>query len=1092
MASLETLWRARPQATLDDLLHLHRAGGAMPSAEGGGEAAADGAAELEPVDPVLLQYEDGYHYQNVFAPLVKLEADEDRRVKEGLKQEQVAVRWEAVGGSSGGGSSSGAKHLAHFRFARPDSDLKLMPGDEMRLKLPSLATQLGLTAQLERAVAQQKKHAAARRQRWGGDAAARDDGVQDDTGFGAGADAGDSAWSAVGVVRDVLDGEVTLEMLEHVDDAGAAGGAGGRGKGGRHGGGAESETSLPLHVTTGYIVELVWRSVTYDRMQMALREFAVNERAVSASIYHTLLGHRVDPVLLKSTHLPPDGRLHAPGLPELNASQATAVRAVLQKPLSLIQGPPGTGKTVTSATLVYWMSRQKMGQVLVAAPSNVAVDHLTEKIALTGLKVVRVCARSRESVASSVAHLTLHSMLQTLGTATRPALKALLAAKQSHGELSAADEKKLRTLTREAEREILAAADVICTTCAGAGDKRFSGLRFQQVLIDEATQACEPECLIPVVYGAKQLILVGDHCQLGPVIMYKRAATAGLAQSLFERLIMLGIRPTRLQVQYRMHPSLSEFSSNTFYEGSLQNGVTQADRTSPYEIAWPIASKPMYFYVSTGPEEISGSGTSFLNRAEAGIVERIVTSFLRAGVTPGQIGVITPYEGQRAYTVAYMTQHGALKASLYHDIEVASVDSFQGREKDYIILSCVRSNEHQGIGFLKDPRRLNVALTRAKYGLVIIGNPRVLAKQPLWHLLLTHFKASECLVEGALNNLKHSTMHLPPSRKPYVPRTNMLIQAAMAAHAAADAADEAAAHAAANAHLLWPSLKGVPGSGGIGGEEQTEQQQAAAMAAAATGASSAAGDFSAIGASESDAPGTGGVSSAGFAATDSSGGNGGVLLLASSSGPGANSNANPHGIPQYGYQPGVFSPMGGLGGSMWQTQSLAGPDGAVGAPGLSGSSLLGPGPLAGLGSLGPSSGPANLLGLSGSAGGGALGMGGLGGMVGGGGSGAGSLGLPGLQFGMGMGLGLAPFAFGVAASAAPQSAAGSASAPLGSAALNTAASAVAASSGGISGVAATNLYASVVAQGSAVAGNKKSRKLAEENAKAVAGAAKAK
>ena len=105
-----------------------------------------------------------------------------------------------------------------------------------------------------------------------------------------------------------------------------------------------------------------------------------------------------------------------------------------------------------------------------------------------------------------------------------------------------------------------------------------------------------------------------------------------------------------------------------------------------------------------------------------------MTKFFKSGVVPGQIGVVTPYEGQRSYIVNYMQYNGSLKKDLYKEIEVASVDAFQGREKDYIILSCVRSNEHQGIGFLNDPRRLNVALTRAKYGVVILGNPKVLSK----------------------------------------------------------------------------------------------------------------------------------------------------------------------------------------------------------------------------------------------------------------------------------------------------------------------------------------------------------------------------
>jgi regulator of nonsense transcripts 1 len=173
----------------------------------------------------------------------------------------------------------------------------------------------------------------------------------------------------------------------------------------------------------------------------------------------------------------------------------------------------------------------------------------------------------------------------------------------------------------------------------------------------------------------------------------------------------------------------------------------------------------MFFYQNLGQEEISSSGTSFLNRTEASNVEKIVTKFFKAGVVPGQIGIITPYEGQRSYIVNYMQFNGSLKKDLYKEIEVASVDAFQGREKDYIILSCVRSNEHQGIGFLTDPRRLNVALTRAKYGVVILGNPKVLSKHPLWHYLLTHYKEKNCLVEGPLSNLQPSMIQFSKPRR---------------------------------------------------------------------------------------------------------------------------------------------------------------------------------------------------------------------------------------------------------------------------------------------------------------------------------------
>lgn len=203
-----------------------------------------------------------------------------------------------------------------------------------------------------------------------------------------------------------------------------------------------------------------------------------------------------------------------------------------------------------------------------------------------------------------------------------------------------------------------------------------------RVLIDEATQATEPECMLPVLKGAKQVILVGDHCQLGPVIMCKDASTAGLSQSLFERLVGLGTRPIRLQVQYRMHPCLSVFPSMSFYEGSLQNGVSVTERTfTNVNFPWPVQNKPMFFYHSSGKEEISASGTSYLNRTEAANIEKVVTCFMKAGIKPTQLGVITPYEGQRAYICSYMQRAGVIKQSLYKSIEVASVDSFQGREK---------------------------------------------------------------------------------------------------------------------------------------------------------------------------------------------------------------------------------------------------------------------------------------------------------------------------------------------------------------------------------------------------------------------------
>ncbi len=372
-------------------------------------------------------------------------------------------------------------------------------------------------------------------------------------------------------------------------------------------------------------------------MQSAMKTFAVDDTSLTGYLYHKLLGHEVEMQTFRAPRSLAGVGLSVPGLPELNPSQLAAVKGVLQQPLSLIQGPPGTGKTVTSASIVYHLVKQNTGQVLVTAPSNIAVDHLTEKISATGLKVVRLAAKSREAVASTVEHLSLHTMIKGLDN---PDLRKLVQLKEDQGELSSQDEKRFKALKRHAERELLQAADVICTTCVGSGDPRLSNFRFRMVLIDEATQATEPECLISIVQGAKHVVMVGDHMQLGPMVMNKKAAKAGLNQSLFDRLLRLQHRPFRLRVQYRMHPCLSEFPSNMFYEGELQNGVSTSDRIMKHvAFPWPDPQKPTFFYISLGAEEISSSGTSYLNRTEASHCEKCVTHFLKAGVQPSQIGM---------------------------------------------------------------------------------------------------------------------------------------------------------------------------------------------------------------------------------------------------------------------------------------------------------------------------------------------------------------------------------------------------------------------------------------------------------------------
>jgi regulator of nonsense transcripts 1 len=709
IARLEEMWKENANATVQDL--------------------EKGAGVDDEPAPVLLRYEDAYQYQNVFGPLVKIEADYDRKVKEAQSQDNLVVRWDL---------GLNNKHLASFVLPKLElGDVKLAVGDEMRLRY---------VGELR------------------------------------------PSWEGVGYVIKIPNNqsdEVTIELRRQGNDK-----------------------SIPTECTHNFCADYVWKATSFDRMQLAMKTFAVDEMSVSGYIFHRLLGHEVAAAPMK-TQMPK--KYSVPGLPELNGSQINAVKSVLQKPLSLIQGPPGTGKTVTSATIIYHLAKISGGQVLVCAPSNVAVDQLCERIHRTGLKTVRLTAKSREDVESRVSFLSLHEQVRMNDSNVE--LTKLSQLKNELGELSSQDEKKFKQLTRNAEREILSNADVICCTCVGAGDPRLARFKFRTVLMDESTQAAEPECMIPLVLGCKQVVLVGDHQQLGPVVMNKKAAKAGLNQSLFERLVILGCAPIRLNVQYRMHPCLSEFPSNMFYEGSLQNGVTMQQRLRrEVDFPWPVADFPMMFWANLGTEEISASGTSYLNRTEATNVEKCVTRFLKAGVQPGDIGVITPYEGQRSFVVSSMQASGAFTRDNYKEIEVASVDAFQGREKDFIVLSCVRSNDHQGIGFLSDPRRLNVALTRAKYGLVILGNPKVLSKHPLWHHLLVHFKERGCLVEGPLSNLQVSLLQFSRPKQMYrgPQRYQMGYQQAAAAAANVNASGGAAA-------VRANGRNGLGGGGGGGG-----------------------------------------------------------------------------------------------------------------------------------------------------------------------------------------------------------------------------------------------------------------------------------
>ena len=516
----------------------------------------------------------------------------------------------------------------------------------------------------------------------------------------------------------------------------------------------------PPPASVGFAIEFMWLGVTHERMLKAVRKFALAHTSTSAFVYHTILGHEVKPVEF-TTPLPASLSFPAlAGLRPLNASQEAAVSAAIRKPLVLIQGPPGTGKSVTASAIVYHLSKSVESSILVCAPLNVAVDHITNKLHDLGLQVVRVYSQALEQESeAAMSDFSLYTQAKKL---LLQKLQSRLARQKEGAHLPPEQANKLKTQLWKTASKVLKLAQIVCCTCVGAQDFRLLKKTFRTVLIDESTQACEPEVMIPITKGAKQVILIGDHQQLGPVILDKDARKAGLSQSLYERMIALGHIPYRLQVQYRMHPALSEFPSNVFYEGSLQNGVVAMDREWPrLTFPWPVPSFPMMFWANYGKEELGSTGHSYLNRVEAMNVEKVINRLYMDGVKPSQIGVITPYQGQRAYlTTLIKNSRAADQAEPYDEIEIASVDAFQGREKDFIILSCVRANDQGFIGFLSDMRRLNVAITRARYGLLILGNPRLLSRNKLWRSLLVHYRERGCLVEGPLESLQLSTVLL--------------------------------------------------------------------------------------------------------------------------------------------------------------------------------------------------------------------------------------------------------------------------------------------------------------------------------------------
>ncbi len=297
-----------------------------------------------------------------------------------------------------------------------------------------------------------------------------------------------------------------------------------------------------------------------------------------------------------------------------------------------------------------------------------------------------------------------------------------------------------RLLEQQAVESVLDRADVICATTT-FNEELLGDRRFDLVVIDEACQSTEPGCWIPAL-RAERIVLAGDHCQLPPTVLSDKAAREGLHTSLLEYLAgRFGELITRrLDVQYRMHEQIMEFSSRQFYDSSLLAHKSVAGHrlhNLPAVNESPLTEEPVTFIDTAGAgwdEELEPDGQSRRNLEEGRLVLRKVRQLQDAGVSPFDIAVITPYAAQ----VRWLREHVDSD-----EVEVDTVDGFQGREKEAVVFSCVRSNSDNEIGFLSDTRRMNVALTRARRKLIVIGDSATLGGHEFYASLLEYMESTD-------------------------------------------------------------------------------------------------------------------------------------------------------------------------------------------------------------------------------------------------------------------------------------------------------------------------------------------------------------
>ena len=500
-------------------------------------------------------------------------------------------------------------------------------------------------------------------------------------------------------------------------------------------------------------VDVMFDEMTYREMEYALREVIKSEENRVAELKHILLGHAKAGVENISFN---------PGeLSVLNDSQRSALEKVLSSTdVAFVHGPPGTGKTTTLVQAIRETIRRE-GQVLVCAPSNAAVDLLVDKISEQGLQAVRIGHPARvteqtlsKTLDSRIADHPDYRELKNMRKRMEQVRSSALKYKRKFGyherEQRRLMMQEVKLLKADADmlefhiiNEVLQNADAVCCTLVGSSHPVMRNRKFRTVFVDEAAQALEPACWIPLL-RAERAVFAGDHQQLPPTIKSMEAARQGLSRTLFEKGI--AHQPhlvSMLQVQYRMNEKIMKFPSRYFYDdkleahASVQNHRLRADQ-APVSF---IDTAGCGYQEQQDPETLSRYNleeAAFLIQRVEALIEDIGTeTWLNDKIT---LGIITPYSAQ-VDQLEKLAEASTVLEPVYSLITINTVDAFQGQERDVIAIGLVRSNDQGEVGFLSDIRRTNVAMTRARKKLIIVGDSATLSSHPFYLDLLEYVQA---------------------------------------------------------------------------------------------------------------------------------------------------------------------------------------------------------------------------------------------------------------------------------------------------------------------------------------------------------------